>query len=738
MAQKARIEVYDDGSVIVSNLRNNLGVPIIGLDNNLTATRVTQWWDGTNMDESKVDNQLYIQLKALPSGSDSELEQYIGDYFKVNLPNDGELFLEKNTMAEMRGLSPVEILLLRSGYYRGVKLNGYYAKGDTPAPIEYRLSTTSDSDDGGSVIEVGAVKLEHIFIDLLNVSYFGIQPGIDFTTELNLVSVIAADKNLSLIFNSGEYLIDGTLNGNTGFTIPSNSNIITEKNTIFKCIPNSSTNYAVITIRQSSNIYINKLKIEGDRENHNGTTGEWGMGLNFLTASDVRIDSVEVNQCWGDGVYFGKAVLGDTNSNIIIGECKANRNRRQGISFITGRDIVVNNAKISFTGGTAPGAGVDFEPNHPEDMLNNITLNDISTNNNIGGGILMVLGKLNSTTLPVNIKINGHTSREEATFPIRTKLSERVLGKIVYNNLVSDGAPTWGINLLNYINYPDIQINNPTIYNANRLLSTTFSASGVVVRYDENLDSEEGYKPRIEINNPSVISLGEKKVRYGIYANNDKNPTSHIENLFIKNPYIVGAQLIQVVGGLKEDVVDELGELTRSISSANYTQDYQNMIKYYNNSEATASRYLRLSPTYSKVRIKIENTEGVNFGVIFLGGIGHLVGLSTYDGMRLESSTKGNYIIVEPVDGDFNTWRVVEGIGTWILVEGSAVQRINFNGKLVQDASVTQKGVVNKISASSDTAEPSVAEPTKEEFDALLNELRDLKTKMRSAGLLDN
>lgn len=173
MAQKARIEVYDDGSVIVSNLRNNLGVPIIGLDNNLTATRVTQWWDGTNMDESKVDNQLYIQLKALPSGSDSELEQYIGDYFKVNLPNDGELFLEKDTMAEMRGLSPVEILLLRSGYYRGVKLNGYYAKGDTPGPIEYLLSTTSDADDGGSVIETGGIKLYHEFVGEINIKYFG-------------------------------------------------------------------------------------------------------------------------------------------------------------------------------------------------------------------------------------------------------------------------------------------------------------------------------------------------------------------------------------------------------------------------------------------------------------------------------------------------------------------------------------------------------------------------------------
>src|SRR5699024_8675853 len=84
----------------------------------------------------------------------------------------GKLFLEKDTMQDVRDLSTTEILLLKWGYYLGVKLNGYYVKGDTPTPIEYFLSDTTDEDDGGSIIQVGDVKIEHIFEGSIHTAYF--------------------------------------------------------------------------------------------------------------------------------------------------------------------------------------------------------------------------------------------------------------------------------------------------------------------------------------------------------------------------------------------------------------------------------------------------------------------------------------------------------------------------------------------------------------------------------------
>lgn len=84
-------------------------------------------------------------------------------------------FLYKETMLEMRALSSSEIADLQNGSYLGITLLGYHEKGDTPAPINYYLSQqTGQADDGGSVIEVGGVKLEHSFVEAVDPRYFGV------------------------------------------------------------------------------------------------------------------------------------------------------------------------------------------------------------------------------------------------------------------------------------------------------------------------------------------------------------------------------------------------------------------------------------------------------------------------------------------------------------------------------------------------------------------------------------
>src|SRR5690606_35560101 len=119
------------------------------------------------MDDSKAGGSVYLKYKG------TEYPDYTGSYFRVNLPNFGELFLEKDTVAQMRALSSTEVLLLKMGYYKGVKLNGYWSKGDAPT-VEYFLSETTEEDDGGSVIEVGGVKFEHDFKYRVDIRNYGL------------------------------------------------------------------------------------------------------------------------------------------------------------------------------------------------------------------------------------------------------------------------------------------------------------------------------------------------------------------------------------------------------------------------------------------------------------------------------------------------------------------------------------------------------------------------------------
>lgn len=111
-------------------------------------------------------------------------------------------FLIKNTMADMRGLSASEIASLQgtSPAFAGVELLGYYKKGDTPASIIYFLSSTVKPDNGGEVIEVGGIKLEHRFLEAVNPLYFGAKAGLD--TD--------ATPFIQQIFNSGHRNVEIT------------------------------------------------------------------------------------------------------------------------------------------------------------------------------------------------------------------------------------------------------------------------------------------------------------------------------------------------------------------------------------------------------------------------------------------------------------------------------------------------------------------------------------------------
>lgn len=120
---------------------------------------VTTYYDGTPMDSSKVDGRLYRE---------------VNNEFFIKIFNDwGQSFLQKDTMQELKSLSSYELLLLKSGRYKGVKLNGYYSKGDTGIELIFQLSNTTEIDNDGTIISIGTQKLESKFNGIINVLSFG-------------------------------------------------------------------------------------------------------------------------------------------------------------------------------------------------------------------------------------------------------------------------------------------------------------------------------------------------------------------------------------------------------------------------------------------------------------------------------------------------------------------------------------------------------------------------------------
>ncbi|GGH28179.1 hypothetical protein FAZ19_19620 [Sphingobacterium alkalisoli] len=101
-----------------------------------------------------------------------------------------------DTIEEMRTMNEYYIGLITSGLVKGVQLLGYYEKGDTPAPIEYYLSNTTETDDGGSIIEVGGIKLETK--SKLSLQHFG-------GKEDSIFDSYPAFKNLVNFNNRNDY-----------------------------------------------------------------------------------------------------------------------------------------------------------------------------------------------------------------------------------------------------------------------------------------------------------------------------------------------------------------------------------------------------------------------------------------------------------------------------------------------------------------------------------------------------
>lgn len=188
----------------------------------------------------------------------------------------------------------------------------------------------------------------------------------------------------------GVYMIDaskpeGSRNADPGgLILKSNQRIIMTPQTILKAIPNDSARYAIISINDAMNVEIYGGILQGDRDEHQGDSGEWGFGIQIINSQNVVIKNLTAKDCWGDGIYTNYG-----SKNVYVENCVFDRNRRQGVSIIQGENLVFVNCRFINTGGTAPGAGVDIEPNNAEEVVKNVKFIGCSFNNNASKGLMI-------------------------------------------------------------------------------------------------------------------------------------------------------------------------------------------------------------------------------------------------------------------------------------------------------------------------------------------------------------
>lgn len=228
--------------------------------------------------------------------------------------------------------------------------------------------------------------------------------SVDYLPELQQALDDAAASGKAVIMPDFQVMINPIDEINiTGLMIPSNSEIIFLSRSSLKVKPNSLTQYGILTINTQSNIKIYNPVLYGDKYNHLGTDGEWGMGVFIRGACEnITIENPKCYEMWGDGYFIGQKNNGDGTApkNIIIRNPIADRCRRQGMSVTSADGLIVMNPVFSNTKSSdsatplpnGPHAGIDIEPDSYKSKLNRIYIENISGSGNDAGLLYIALG----------------------------------------------------------------------------------------------------------------------------------------------------------------------------------------------------------------------------------------------------------------------------------------------------------------------------------------------------------
>lgn len=138
---------------------------------------------------------------------------------------------------------------------------------------------------------------------------------------------------------------------------------------------------------------------------------EWRHGLSILSSKNVLVQDLTIEYTGGDGIYLGVCVRGVTNSDVVIRRVDCNENHRQGISVISARNLLIEDTVMRNTRGTAPQAGIDFEPNGSNEELVNCVMRRCVCENNAGDGYEFYLPNLTDESEPISIVIEDCVSR---------------------------------------------------------------------------------------------------------------------------------------------------------------------------------------------------------------------------------------------------------------------------------------------------------------------------------------
>jgi hypothetical protein len=199
---------------------------------------------------------------------------------------------------------------------------------------------------------------------VINVRRMGVVgDGQSDDTDALQAAMDAAPPGSTVYIPAGDYWIDAS----KSIRPRSGIRLSLDPQATLRAIPNDLDASCVLLLEGVSSVEIAGGCIVGERDDHLGTTGEWGHGISIRGSSNITLRDISISQCWGDGIYVGASSKnpGQASDGVMLERVVCTRNRRQGLSITQAKNVQIWDSEFSDTGGTMPGCGIDIEPNPP-------------------------------------------------------------------------------------------------------------------------------------------------------------------------------------------------------------------------------------------------------------------------------------------------------------------------------------------------------------------------------------
>lgn len=145
-----------------------------------------------------------------------------------------------------------------------------------------------------------------------------------------------------------------------------------------------------IRIAGVADVRVRGLEIDGRKADYPAAT-EHRHNLLIKQSRNVHLEDLDLHDAKGDGVYIG-ADEGGHSENVTLENVRCDANHRQGCSITDLRTGRFTGCRFTGTGGTAPGAGLDVEPNRGDAVACELVFEACEFTGNAGAGFLGRVG----------------------------------------------------------------------------------------------------------------------------------------------------------------------------------------------------------------------------------------------------------------------------------------------------------------------------------------------------------